>query len=289
MGEPNHPYEILDVFTATPLEGNSLAVFTEGESVPSRVMQAVARELNLSETVFLLPGDSRCDAQARIFTPAVELPFAGHPILGSAYVVGRRDRLEIVRLRTGAGIVPVRLRWEDGEIVSGEMEQPVPTWRALPEPETAALLAALGVDAAALPVEAYTNGPTHVMVALDFEDQVRALAPDLRALLALGVVGVSCFAPVADSAGSSWRTRMFGPALGVAEDPATGSAAGPLAVHLARHGQTRFGYRVELRQGVEIGRPSVLFARAEGAGDRIDAVFVGGAAVTVAHGHFRLQ
>src|SRR5271167_3599215 len=98
-----HPYEILDVFTDTPLQGNPLAVFTEGEQLPSRLMQAVARELNLSETVFLLPGDADCDAHLRIFTPAVEVPFAGHPTLGAAFVVGGLQALETVRLRTGSG------------------------------------------------------------------------------------------------------------------------------------------------------------------------------------------
>jgi PhzF family phenazine biosynthesis protein len=121
--EPNHPYVVLDVFTDKPLQGNQLAVFTEGEEVPSRLMQAAAREVNFSETVFLLPGDDGADAQLRIFTPAAELPFAGHPVLGAAFVVAEREGLHSVRLRTGAGVVPVHLRHatadadahEDGE------------------------------------------------------------------------------------------------------------------------------------------------------------------------------
>src|SRR5271168_5600351 len=124
--EPSHPYEILDVFTDTPLQGNQLAVFTEGEAVPSRLMQSTARELNLSETVFLLPADGDLDANVRIFTPSAELPFAGHPVLGAAFVVGERYNLATVRLGTGAGIVPIRLTREHGEIVFGEMDQPIP-------------------------------------------------------------------------------------------------------------------------------------------------------------------
>ena len=128
--EPTHPYTIIDVFTDTPLAGNQLAVFTEGEAVPSRLMLAAARELHLSETIFVLPGDEEADATVRIFTPHAELPFAGHPVLGAAFVVGERENLATVRLRTSVGVVPVTLTREHGEIVYGEMEQPLPTVRA---------------------------------------------------------------------------------------------------------------------------------------------------------------
>jgi trans-2,3-dihydro-3-hydroxyanthranilate isomerase len=282
--EPAHPYVILDVFADTPLQGNPLAVFPEAEQIPSRLMQATARELNLSETVFLLPGDDGCEAQARIFTPAVELPFAGHPVLGAAFVVGAEKPLEVIRLRTGSGIVPVRVRRdEEGQIVAGGMEQPLP--RIEPFEAGDALFAALGVAGAALPVEVYDNGVRHVMVMLDNVAQVTALAPDLGALRALGAYGFSCFALTEDGV----RTRMFGPGVGVDEDPATGSAAGPLAVHLVRHRRHDFSSNLEIDQGVEIGRPSHLRARVEGTPDRIERVIVAGSAVTVARGHFRLQ
>ena len=282
--EPTHPYVILDVFTDTPLQGNPVAVFTEGEQIPSRVMQATARELNLSETVFLLPGDADCDAQARIFTPQVELPFAGHPVLGAAFVVGADSEQEVIRLRTGSGIVPVRVRRDEaGEIVAGGMEQPLPT--IAPFQATEALFAALGTEKAALPVEVYDNGMHHVMVMLDDVATVSALEPDMRALRALGAYGISCFAVTEEGV----RTRMFAPGAGVDEDPATGSAAGPLAVHLVRHGRHGFSSNLEVDQGVEMGRPSHLRARVEGTGDRIEKVIVAGSAVTVARGHFRLQ
>ncbi len=278
-----HPYEILDVFTDTPLEGNALAVFTEGEHVPSRLMQRTARELNLSETVFLLPGDAECDAHARIFTPAAELPFAGHPTLGSAFVVGTRQGLDVVRLRTGAGIVTVRLTRAGGEIGFGEMDQPLPTWEPFPRPGE--LLAALGAPVPVLPIEQYTNGPAHVMVALADAAAVTALGPDLGALSQLGVAGFSCFS----LDGTAVRSRMFGPALGVPEDPATGSAAGPLAVHLSRHGRVPFGTGITITQGVEIGRRSILHACAHGDAERLERVTVGGAAVSVARGEYRLS
>jgi trans-2,3-dihydro-3-hydroxyanthranilate isomerase len=282
--DPSHPYEILDVFTDTPLQGNQLAVFTAGEEIPSRLMQQTARELNLSETVFLFPGDDDADAQARIFTPQAEMPFAGHPTLGAAYVIGERDDLTIVRLRLPAGIVPVSLSRRHGEIVFGEMEQPIPIVE--PFKRTPELIEALNLRTPpSLPVEQYVNGPTHVMVALDRLEDVAALSPDLTALAGLGELNVSCFA----HEGPTVKTRMFAPGLGVAEDPATGSAAGPLALHLARHGAVPFNQTVVITQGVEINRPSILHAQIDGTAEHIHRVKVGGSAVRVATGHYRLQ
>ncbi len=288
--EPTHPYEILDVFADRPLEGNPLAVFTEAEQIPSRLMQAVARELNLSETAFILPGDGDCDAQLRIFTPVTELRFAGHPTLGCAFVVAARTGRTDVRLRTPAGIVPVRLeRGDTGVIAFGEMEQPLPAIEPFPEADVAPLLEALGVgERPELPVEAYTNGPTHVLVALADADLVARLVPDQSRLRGLGEFGVSCFAPLGETAAATYKTRMFAPALGVPEDPATGSAAGPIAAHLVRHGRLASGAELELRQGAEIGRPSLLRATATGSREELARVAVGGSAVLVARGHFRL-
>lgn len=274
-------YVIADVFTDVPLEGNQLAVFTQAEGLGDELMQRAARELNLSETVFVFaPDGDTADARIRIFTPAVELPFAGHPVLGTAFVLGERERLAHVRLQTGSGLVEVALERIDGRIAYGEMVQPIPTWEPLEE--EAELLAALGVRASALPVEVYDNGPRFAYVALESEDQVASLTPDIGALAQLGRFGVSCFAVT----GSRVKVRMFGPALGVAEDPATGSAAGPLAVHLARHGWISFGDQIEIRQGAEIGRPSLLYATAFGDASQVTRVEVAGSAVVVGRGEF---
>jgi trans-2,3-dihydro-3-hydroxyanthranilate isomerase len=276
-------YVVADVFTDVPLEGNPVAVFEDAEGLDGELMQRAARELNLSETVFVLPGGDDADAHVRIFTPALEMPFAGHPVLGTAFVLGEGLGLDTVRLKTGAGVVDVSLTRADGRVVFGEMAQPVPTWSAFER--AAELLAAVGVERSGLPVEVYDNGPRHTYVRLPGEASVAALDPDIGALGRLGAVGVSCFA----AEGARVKTRMFGPGLGVAEDPATGSAAGPLAVHLARHGVVGFGERVEIRQGAEIGRPSTLYAEAQGSPERIDRVLVGGAAVVVARGEYRLD
>jgi trans-2,3-dihydro-3-hydroxyanthranilate isomerase len=288
-------YTVADVFTDTPLQGNQVAVFTDGTGLPAETMQRAARELNLSETVFLMRSSAAgAHLRARIFTPAVELPFAGHPVLGTAFVVGRSMGSNVVRLETGLGVVPVTLTRPDGgaEPVYGEMEQFVPEVEPFGGVES--LLAALRVPGdrdGLLPIEAYRNGPVHVYVELPSEDAVAALRPDLGAIEALGVYGINCFAVSASgfASGARVKTRMFGPALGVAEDPATGSAAGPLAVHLVRHGRAAPGTEIEIVQGVEIGRRSVLRARVEGSADRIERVFVGGSAVIVARGEYRLE
>jgi trans-2,3-dihydro-3-hydroxyanthranilate isomerase len=278
-----HSYLVLDVFTDTPLEGNQLAVFTDPSDLSPELMQRVAREMNLSETVFLLPPEADADARLRIFTTVSELSFAGHPTLGSAFVVGERTGADKVRLQTEAGVIPLSLRRENGELVYGEMEQPIP--RPEPFPAAAELLAALGVGRSELPIELYRNGPAFVYVALADERAVAELKPDMRAVEALGTLGVNCFAVI----GTRVKTRMFGPALGVYEDPATGSAAGPLAVHLVRHGRIAFGQDIEISQGSEIGRPSVLRARVEGSPETIERVLVGGSAVLVARGEYRLH
>ncbi len=274
-------YLIADVFTATPLEGNPLAVFPDGRGLGADVMQRTARELNLSETVFFLPAEHAADVRVRIFTPAAELSFAGHPVLGSAFVLGEALGTSAVTMETGVGTVPVELDRIGDRIAFGRMEQPIP----VPEPyeDAAALLAALDVRESGLPVEAYRNGPRHVYVELASEAEVAGLWPDQRALAQLPVY-VNTFA----GRGLAWKTRMFAPHHGIPEDPATGSAAGPLAVHLARHGRIGFGDEIEIRQGEEIGRPSRLYARAEGSADKIERVVVGGSAVIVARGEYLL-
>lgn len=275
-------YVVLDVFTDAPLAGNQLAVFTEPDAVPAELMPKIAREMNLSETVFLLALQADAHARMRIFTPAAELPFAGHPTLGTAFVVGERLGLPSVRLQTEAGVIPVRLEREGDTVVYGEMEQPIPEREEFGQVD--ALLAALGLERSELPVEGYRNGPLHVYVALASEENVAALNPDLGAIAEMGVIGVNCFA----GGNGRFKVRMFGPGLGVPEDPATGSAAGPLALHLARNGMIEYGQQIEITQGVEIGRPSLLRACVLGNAEHIERVLVGGSAVLVARGQYRI-
>ncbi len=278
-----HRFVLVDVFTDTPLAGNQLAVFTDARGLDAETMQAIAREMNLSETAFVLPAEQGGTARVRIFTPMVELPFAGHPTLGTAWVLAAPLQLAAVRLELGVGVVPVVLeRDESGRVVFGRMEQPVPS--VAPYAESEGLLAALGVPSAELAVEVYDNGVRHVFAALATADDVAALAPDLAALGRHEVTGICCVA----RNGDVWKLRVFCPSAGIAEDPATGSAAGPLACHLCRHGLVPWGEEIVITQGVEIGRPSRLCARADGRHDLIERVEVGGSAVVVARGELRL-
>jgi len=277
---PSYRYVIADVCTDTPLQGNQLAVFTDARGLETETMQALTAEIGFSESTFVLPAEQGGHARMRIFDPRHEMPFAGHPTLGTAFVLGAPLQLGVIELETGLGVVPVTLeRDESGRIVFGRMEQPVPA--VAPVEDTVALFRALGIDGSELPVEVYDNGATHVFVTLESEAAVAALRPDIEAVTALGVTGVNCLA----GEGARWTTRMFWPG---GEDAATGSAAGPLACHLARHGRIAWGDEIVISQGAAIGRPSTLHARADGGDGLIDRVEVGGSAVMVARGEFRL-
>ncbi|PKQ15017.1 MAG: 2,3-dihydro-3-hydroxyanthranilate isomerase [Actinobacteria bacterium HGW-Actinobacteria-7] len=278
----NNRFVIVDVFTEKPLAGNQLAVFTNAVGLNDQQMQALALETGFSETVFVLPAESDGDLRVRIFTPQCELPFAGHPVLGTAFAVAGPLQSLLMRIETGMGTVPVVLEREGAKLVFGRMRQPVPTVQ--PWGDAGELLAALGVQGSQLPVEVYDNGIRHVFVALGSHAEVRALTPDhARLAQAAPNTGVNVFA-VEDGRA---KTRMFWSDAGVEEDAATGSAAGPLAVHLARHGLMAWGDTVEISQGAEIGRPSTLYATAHGSADGIESVEVGGSAVVVGRGEFK--
>lgn len=268
-------FTIADVFTDRPLTGNQLAVFVDATEIDETRMQPLAREIGFSETVFVFPGE-----RIRIFTPSEELPFAGHPVLGTAFVLASRRGVRKLTLHTGAGPVPVAFD-ESGR---GTMRQPLPSVEPWPG-DADPLFAALGVSGSRVPVEVYVNGPTHVFVLLSSTDEVAALRPDTSRLAAvMSRSTISCVA----GEGTTWKSRVFAPDLGVTEDAATGSAAGPLAVHLCRHGLVPWGTEVTITQGVEIHRPSALYARATGSDDRLESVEVSGDTVIVGRGTFEL-
>ncbi|AOJ64616.1 2,3-dihydro-3-hydroxyanthranilate isomerase (plasmid) [Burkholderia ubonensis] len=272
-------YVIADVFTDRPLEGNPVAVFVDASGLDATDMQRIARETNLSETTFVFPPKADGDVHVRIFTPVNELPFAGHPTLGTAIVLGETHAQPVLRMETAMGTVPFTFeRTDDGRIRSATMQQPIPTWEPYEHAQT--LLEGLGLASSTLPVELYRNGPRHVFVGLPDIDALSAVKPDLRILATLPDMAANCFA----GSGGHWRMRMFSPAYGVAEDAATGSAAGPLAWHLIRHGLVGFGQTIEIWQGVEMGRLSIMSARVDGSSAGVDAIQVSGSAMIVARG-----
>ena len=277
---PTLRYVVVDVFTDSALAGNQLAVFTDAREVDTELMQALALEIGFSETTFVLPPEADGHVRIRIFNPRHEMGFAGHPVLGTAWTLAQPLQRDVIALETGAGVVPVELdRDESGALVFGRMQQPVP--RIEPVSDTRELFEALGVTGSELPVELYDNGATHIVVTLASDEDVAALTPDRSAIARFGVTGVNCISRTE----TRWKNRMFWPD---GEDAATGSAAGPIACHLCRHGLVEWGEWIEISQGVEIGRPSTLFARADGGPNGLDRVFCGGRAVVVARGEFRL-
>lgn len=276
-------FVLCDVFTSAPFSGNQLAVFTDAEAIPEHLLQPIAREINFSETVFLYPPVAGGDVRARIFTPMAEWPFAGHPVLGTAAVVASEREHDLVRVETGSGVVPVAVKVQNDEIV-GEMVQPFPKITAFAQAER--LLTVLGVASSVLPVELYDNGMPHVFVALPGVDAVLSLRPDMNALaLEFAKIGINCFG----GSGTEWTTRMFAPGDGVPEDAATGSAAGPLGLHLVRHGRAEQGVTLMISQGECIGRPSTIFVTVDVNADTAMAIRVGGGSVIVGGGALTLK
>lgn len=267
-------YTVVDVFTTRPLAGNPLAVFTNAAGLSSALMQRLAAELNLSETAFVLPPERGGTARLRIFTPRRELPFAGHPIVGSAYVIGRAAPLGLVRFETGVGEVPVIIDREGGFVSRCTMTQPAPRYDE-GDVSVEALQNTLG-HKGIVRVCAATNGPWFVLAQVD---DVDALRPDPSAIARLPH-NLGVYEAPRDGV---TRQRLFAPNDGIAEDPATGSLAGVVAQRLRLDGLLR-GERLEIHQGAALGRPSEIFVELrEGEGPR-----VGGAAVSVARGTFEL-
>jgi trans-2,3-dihydro-3-hydroxyanthranilate isomerase len=271
-------YVLCDVFTETPLEGNPLCVFTDARALEPARMQALARELHLSETTFVLPPERGGHARVRIFTPERELPFAGHPVLGTAFVLAGPMQSTEIRLELSACIVPVQLEREGARVSFGWMTQPAP--QPITAPEQQPVLAALGLSSGDVSFQAYDNGPRHLCVGVSEARLVGELTPDFSALARATEVGVGVF----HYDGAVCRVRYFVPAAGVNEDPATGSFAGPLALQLLREGRLKADQILRIEQGAEIRRPSTLYARVSGGAE--PRVEVGGSARIVARGQF---
>ena len=271
-------YAIVDVFTDRAFAGNPLAVFADGAGLDAATMQAIARELHLSETTFVLPPSSKeADHRVRIFTPEKELPFAGHPTLGTAFVLaGQKDGLK--RLEEGVGIIRVTLR--DGFV---QMEQPLPsfTGTTLTRKQAAdALGLAVEEVRSDVPIQTASSGVPFLFVPLaNLKAVKRAQGP-----AGLGA-NVYVFA-LSGERGGQVHGRMFDEGLGIGEDPATGSAQGPLGAYLVVHGLVSEAATVRIRseQGFEIGRPSILDIEIDSANGRITAVRVGGKCVAVGGG-----
>jgi trans-2,3-dihydro-3-hydroxyanthranilate isomerase len=286
-------YHLVDVFTDRAFGGNPLAVVTNGRGVSDETMQSVAKEFNLSETTFVLPPDDpKHDWRVRIFTPGSELPMAGHPTVGTTFVLAREhmiprgERESNIVLEEGVGPVPVRVEFENGEPSFAEMSQPLPTFGPrLADAESVAASISLGVEDldSSLPVEVVSCGVPFLFVPLRSLDAARRARPraDLMDRVAAehGVPPqVFVFTRETEGAYSTVHSRMFAPSFGITEDPATGGASGPLGCYLVRYGLVPAGPSADIvsEQGLEMGRPSYIKIRIERRGDDITAVRVGG-------------
>ncbi|HVF56169.1 MAG TPA: PhzF family phenazine biosynthesis protein [Pyrinomonadaceae bacterium] len=285
-------YQRIDVFTDRAFGGNPLAVFPNGRGLSTGTMQAIAKEFNLSETTFVLPPDDpKHDWRVRIFTPSQELPMAGHPTVGTSFVLAREHLVEpaetetTITLEEGVGPIPVRIEFKAGQPVFAEMSQPLPTFGArLDDARTIAEMLSLeaGDLADDLPVEVVSCGVPFLFVPVRDLDAARRARPraDLmeRALEGIVPPEVFIFTREVEHEGSTVHSRMFAPSMGITEDPATGGASGPLGCYLVRHGVVACEReaRITSEQGIEMGRPSFIKIRIAREGGEISGVRVGG-------------
>ena len=293
-----------DVFTDLPFGGNPVAVVPDGNGLSDRELQQIAREMNLSETVFVLPPtDPAAAIKLRIFTPAQEIPFAGHPVLGTFFVLATLGRLslkgQVTRLlyECNIGLFPVEVHVRDESVGRVVMSQPKPQFlgpiesgQDLFEVAQALGLTKRQIDGTKLPVEVVSTGLPVMIVPVRTLTAVRSIKPDAGAITELcaryGANGIMVFTTMTVEEVSTVHTRMFAPPIGIPEDPATGSASGALGAYLVQNGVVDVGptSTIIAEQGYELDRPSRIMIQVESDDDTIQEVKVGGQVVMVLQG-----
>ncbi len=293
-----------DVFTDEPFGGNPVAVFPDADGLTDEELQRIAREMNLSETVFVFPPtDQAAVVKMRIFTPTQEIPFAGHPVIGTFFVLGSLGRLALrepvtrVLQECNLGLFPVDIHTHEGVVERVVMAQPSPEFLdVIEEPEALfAIARALGITKAAItesrfPVQVVSTGLPVIIVPVRTLTAVRSIVPDVAAIAELsqqyGANGMMVFSTMTVEQSSTVHTRMFAPLIGIVEDPATGSASGALGAYLVQHGVVDIRPETEIiaEQGYEIDRPSRILIQVNSDDDAIQGVMVGGESVMVVDG-----
>jgi trans-2,3-dihydro-3-hydroxyanthranilate isomerase len=304
MAIGRYRYVHLDVFTDARFGGNQLAVFPEAAGLSSEVMQLMAREINFAESTFVTPPEAAgTDVRMRIFTPKVEMPMAGHPVIGSTFALARAGRIPsgtaVWTFGLNIGPLPVELEWRDGQLVFAWMTQRNPEF-GVPQ-AILPIAAALGIPEQAVrstgfPVQQVSCGMPVLIVPVATRTIADGAAPDLRLIRRLkdeaGHVLFYLFTMDRTGAddGATVYTRMFAPELGVYEDPATGSASGPLGAYLVHHGvvSSEEGHSMLNLQGKKLGRPSWLHISIDSEARAVTRVRVGGTSVFVAEGLFEV-
>lgn len=293
-----------DVFTAQPFGGNPVAVIPDAEGLNDDQLQQIAREMNLSETVFVFPPtDKAAVVRLRIFTPTQEIPFAGHPVLGTFFILADlgiipvKDSVTRVMQECNIGLFPVELHAEAGQVERVVMTQPKPEFLG-PVEETEDLYkvaGALGLSKHVIadtkwPIEVVSTGLPVMIVPVRTLTAVRSIRPDASAIMDLcrrfGANGIMVFTTVTVEPSATVHTRMFAPSIGILEDPATGSASGALGAYLVQNGVVDVMPTTEIiaEQGYEIDRPSSVFIQVDSDDDIIQSVKVGGQCVKVISG-----
>jgi trans-2,3-dihydro-3-hydroxyanthranilate isomerase len=299
-------YCLVDVFTNQPFGGNQLAVFPDARDQTPQTMQALAKELNLSENAFVLPAqDPASDYRVRFFTPAVELPMAGHPTVGTAFVLAHEGMIQLVEPETtitfeeGVGAVPVTLTVRKGQLDLIQMRQPLPTFGPVfADREAIAQMLSLhpALLDTTLPLEVVSCGVPFLFVPVKSLEAMRAIRFRLdvweRVLRDFAAPHIFAFTQEVVRPDSTVHNRMFAPAMGIAEDPATGAASGPLGCYLVRHRLVQPGSQgnsqMVSEQGFELGRPSLVQVKIEQDGQHITGVSIGGQCYFMGKGYFTL-
>ena len=298
MGISRYRYVHYDVFTDRRFGGNQLAVFPEAAGLPVPTMQQIAREVGFAETTFVTGAERPgTDVRMRIFTPGTELPMAGHPVVGSTFALAREgfiaaDRTDWV-FGLNIGPTPVSMKWSGSRLDFVWMTQRAPEFGRMFE-DVGRVAAALGLSegdirATQLPVQQVSCGVPFVFVPLASRAVVDRAMPDVRLLDFEAYLFTTDRAGASDSA--TTYSRMFAPALGVGEDPATGSASGPLGCYLVHHSLVtpEQAHTMLNLQGVRLGRPSWIHISIESTGGEISRVRVGGTSVFVAEGTMEVE
>lgn len=298
MGISRYRYLHYDVFTDRRFGGNQLAVFPEAAGLSAETMQQIAREIGFAETTFVTEAERReTDARMRIFTPGSELPMAGHPVVGSTFALAREGAIAVGRTAWMFGLTigptPVSLEWSGSRLDFAWMTQRPPEFgKTFDDPGRVA--AALGLEqddirATGLPVQQVSCGVPYIVVPLATRAAVDRVLPDPRLLDFEAYVFTTDRAGASDSAMT--YSRMFAPQLGIIEDPATGSASGPLGSYLVRHGlvESEQARSILNLQGVKLGRPSWIHISIDSSDGIISKVRVGGTSVFVAEGTMEVE
>jgi trans-2,3-dihydro-3-hydroxyanthranilate isomerase len=309
---PKYHFYQIDVFTNQAFGGNPLAVFPEGVGLSSRQMQTIALEMNLSETTFVLPAENpEADFKVRIFTPARELPFAGHPVVGTHWLLAHLGRVVLeepvttVRFELGVGVRAAQLHVTAGEVTKVVMDHQKPGFFATASEEQVERLAnGLGLPTEAIletrwPVQVVSTGARQLFVPVRTLGEVQSLQPGKQDASAMNRVldeldpaekdihSIMVLSLETESDASDVHTRMFAPKLGIAEDPATGSASGGLGAYLIENriiNATPPTTYITSEQGIEAGRPSTIYIEVDGPPGDIAMVRVGGEVVPLIEG-----